>query len=218
MTIQTYVCASANPGKVREIAALLDGLVELLPRPDGVPDVIEDADTLVGNARLKALAICVATGLPAISDDTGLEVDALDGAPGVFTARFAGEGCSDADNRAKMLQVLDDVPPLRRTARFRTVAMVIWPDGEELAVEGVCEGHIAVLERGDRGWGYDKLFIPDDSDGSTFAEMSETAKNEISHRGRAFRALLTELTNREGRWATGSGKRSIVRPIAPEQE
>ena len=188
-----FVCASANPDKVAEIALLLDGLVELLPRPDEIPDVVEDADTLIGNARLKAVAICAATGLAAVSDDTGLEVDALNGEPGVYTARFAGEHCSYADNRDKLLRVLADVPADARTARFKTVAMVVWPDGRELAVEGVCEGSIATEERGDRGFGYDAVFIADDAGGRTFSEMSEAEKNEISHRGRAFRALVDAL-------------------------
>ncbi|MEO6126683.1 MAG: RdgB/HAM1 family non-canonical purine NTP pyrophosphatase [Ilumatobacteraceae bacterium] len=194
--MDTFVCASANPGKVAEIASLLDGLVELLPRPADVPDVVEDADTLLGNARLKAAALSAATGLPAISDDTGLEVDALDGEPGVWTARFAGEGSTDAENRAKMLRVLDGVAPAERTARFRTVAMVVWPDGDELAVEGVCEGRIAEAEQGDRGFGYDRLFMPTDHGNLTFAQMSEAAKNEISHRGRAIRALVAALHQR----------------------
>ena len=188
-----FVCASANPDKVAEIALLLDGLVELLPRPAEIPDVVEDADTLIGNARLKAVAICAATGLPAVSDDTGLEVDALNGEPGVYTARFAGEHCSYADNRDKLLRVLADVPADARTARFKTVAMVVWPDGRELAVEGVCEGSIATEERGDRGFGYDAVFNADDAGGRTFSEMSEAEKNEISHRGRAFRALVDAL-------------------------
>ena len=201
--MERFICASANPGKVGEIAALLDGLIELLPRPASVPDVVEDADSLMGNARLKAATICAATGLPAMSDDTGLEVDALGGSPGVHTARFAGEGCSDADNRALMLQSLAEVPAERRTARFRTVAMVVWPDGGELSVEGVCEGRIAEAEAGTRGFGYDRLFMPAQGEGRTFAQMSEAEKNEISHRGRAFRSLLVALTNRGGRPATG---------------
>ena len=188
-----FVCASANPGKVAEIASLLAGVIELLPRPEDVPDVVEDADTLIGNARLKAVAIARATGLPAISDDTGLEVDALDGAPGVYTARFAGAHCSDADNRAKMLDLLRAVPVGSRSARFRTVAMVVWPDGRELAFEGVCEGSIAPEERGDRGFGYDAVFIADEASGRTFSEMSEAEKHAISHRGRAFRALVDAL-------------------------
>lgn len=187
------VCASANPDKVAEIAQLLDGLVDLVARPPEVPDVVEDADTLVGNARLKAQAICDATGLPAVSDDTGLEVDHLGGAPGVWTARYAGEGATYADNRSKMLSELHGVPQAARTARFRTVAMVVWPDGRELVCEGVCEGLIATAERGARGFGYDPLFIPVDGDGRTFAEMTDDDKNQLSHRGRAFRALVEAL-------------------------
>ncbi|MBT5276788.1 RdgB/HAM1 family non-canonical purine NTP pyrophosphatase [Ilumatobacter sp.] len=188
------VCASANPDKVAEIQQLLDGVVNLLPRPAEVPDVVEDADTLVGNARLKAAAIVAAAGLPAIADDTGLFVDALDGRPGVHTARYAGEGCSSADNRAKMLDELNGAH--RRGARFVTVAMVMWPDGTELAVEGVCRGHIATTERGDVGFGYDAIFAPNEADGLTFAEMAPAAKNGISHRGRAFAALLSALERR----------------------
>jgi len=191
--VDRYVCASANPDKVAEIAALLDGFVELLPRPAEIPDVVEDADTLIGNARLKAAAIAAATGLPAISDDTGLEIDALDGAPGVYAARFAGEHCSYSDNREKVLRLLADVPLERRTARFKTAAMVVWPDGRELAVEGVCAGSIATEERGNRGFGYDPVFIPVEGGGRTFAEMTEAEKNAISHRGRAFQALVAEL-------------------------
>jgi len=191
--VDRYVCASANPDKVAEIAALLDGLVELLPRPAEVPDVVEDADTLVGNARLKAAAISAATGLPAISDDTGLEIDALDGAPGVYAARFAGEHCSYADNRDKVLRLLADVPVEARTARFKTAAMVVWPDGRELAVLGVCAGSIATEERGGRGFGYDPVFVPAEGGGRTFAEMSDAEKNAISHRGRAFQALVAAL-------------------------
>ena len=190
----TLVCASANPDKVAEIQELLAGVVDLLPRPAEVPDVVEDADTLAGNARLKAVAIMAATGLPAIADDTGLEVEALGGAPGVHTARYAGDGCSYADNRAKMLAELDGVTD--RGAAFKTVAMVVWPDGTELAVEGVCPGTIARAERGSVGFGYDAIFIPTDGDGRTFAEMGPDAKNELSHRGRAFRGLLSQLAQR----------------------
>lgn len=111
----------------------------------------------------------------------------------MHTARFAGEGCSYADNRAKMLHVLAGVPAAARTARFKTVAMIVWPDGTELAVEGVCEGTIAESEQGTRGFGYDAVFIPSGADGRTFSLMSEAEKNEISHRGRAFRALVAAL-------------------------
>lgn len=188
------VCASANPDKVVEIQQLLAGLVDLLPRPADVPDVVEDADSLLGNARLKAAALVQATGLPAVADDTGLEVDALGGAPGVYAARYAGEGCSYADNRRKLLAELDGVTD--RRAAFKTVAIIIWPDGSELHVEGVCPGVITESERGEVGFGYDAIFQPDEGDGGTFSEMGAEAKHAISHRGRAFRALLSELERR----------------------
>jgi XTP/dITP diphosphohydrolase len=185
------VCASANPDKVAEIAAVLGDRVTLLPRPADVPDVVEDADTLEGNARLKAVAICAASGLPAVADDTGLEVLALGGAPGVYAARYAGEGCSYADNRHKLLRELGDNPD--RRANFRTVALVRWPDGSELAVEGVCPGTITPTEQGERGFGYDAVFVPDEGDGRSFAQMSDAEKNDLSHRGKAFRNLLDAL-------------------------
>ncbi len=187
------VCASANPDKVAEIRDILGGRIELLPRPPGVPDVVEDADTLEGNARLKAEAVAAAAGAPAVADDTGLEVAALGGAPGVFTARYAGEAATYADNRAKLLAALDGVAD--RRARFRTVAMVVWPDGSELAAEGICDGTIAPAERGERGFGYDAVFVPDDGDGRTFAEMTEEEKHAVSHRGRAFTALVARLAS-----------------------
>ena len=187
----TLVCASANPDKVAEIAAILGDAVELVPRPAGVPEVVEDADTLEGNARLKAVAVQQATGRAAVADDTGLEVDALGGAPGVYAARFAGEGCTYADNRRKLLAELGDVDD--RRARFRTVALVCWPDGSELTVEGVCPGTISRSERGSRGFGYDPVFVPDEGDGRTFGEMTDVEKNDLSHRGRAFRNLLAAL-------------------------
>ncbi len=185
------VCASANPDKVLEIAAILDGVVQLVPRPADVPEVVEDADSLIGNARLKAAAICAATGLPAVSDDTGLFVDALHGAPGVYAARFAGDDATYADNRIKLLAELGDRAD--RAASFVSAVMVVWPDGREVAVEGVCKGVIATTELGDRGFGYDSVFIPDDGDGRSFAQMSDVEKNQISHRARALHALLEAL-------------------------
>ena len=189
------VCASANPDKVAEIAAILDGLVQLLPRPADVPEVVEDADTLIGNARLKAVAICTATGLPTVSDDTGLFVDALGGAPGVYAARYAGPDATYADNRRKLLGELGDTD--RRSAQFISAVVVTWPDGRELAVEGVCEGVIAAAELGDRGFGYDSVFIPTDGDGRSFAQMTDAEKNQISHRARALAALLAALAKFE---------------------
>ena len=186
-------CASANPHKVAEIVDLMGGVVDLVPRPSDLAEVVEDADTLEGNARLKAVAVCAATGLPALADDTGLEVDALNGAPGVITARFAGEGATDAQNRQKMLVELEGIDVPQRTARFRTVAFLRFPDGREVVAHGVCEGSIAVHEIGDRGFGYDALFIPADGDGRTFAQMTLDEKHELSHRGKAFRALAVML-------------------------
>jgi XTP/dITP diphosphohydrolase len=192
----SIVCASANPGKVAELAALLEGVVEFLPRPSHVGEIIEDAATVEGNARLKATAVCEATGMPALADDTVLEVDHLGGEPGIRTARFAGEGATDAMNRALLLERLSGAPDMLRTARFRTVILVRWPDGQELLTEGICEGRIAQAERGQRGFGYDSLFIPADGDGSTFAEMSESAKNALSHRGRAIRGFAATVTTK----------------------
>jgi XTP/dITP diphosphohydrolase len=186
------VLATANADKAAEIAAILTSH-ELAPRPPDVPDVEENETTLEGNALLKARALVDATGEPAVADDTGLEVDALDGAPGVFTARFAGAGATYADNVAKLLRELDGVPAAQRTARFRTVAAVAWPDGRTLAVEGVVDGVIATEARGSNGFGYDPVFVPNEGGGRTFAEMTSDEKHAVSHRGRAFRALQLVL-------------------------
>ncbi len=188
------VCASANPDKVAEIAAILGPDVELAPRPGDVPDVVEDTDTLEGNARLKATAIAAATGQPALADDTGLEVAALGGAPGVYAARYSGPDATYADNRAKLLAEL--AGHVDRRASFRTIVMVVWPDGSEVSAEGVCEGTIAEHERGERGFGYDPVFVPAEGDGRTFAEMTDSEKNALSHRARALRNLLSTLSAR----------------------
>jgi XTP/dITP diphosphohydrolase len=127
--------------------------------------------------------------LPALADDTGLLVDALDGRPGVRSARYAGEGATYADNEAKLLDELRDVPAPARTARFVTVAIVRWPDGRELVASGRVDGTITTEVRGAGGFGYDPVFVPDEGDGRTFAEMSAAEKHACSHRGRAFRAL-----------------------------
>jgi XTP/dITP diphosphohydrolase len=183
------VAATANPHKLTEIEQIMGDGWRILPRPADVGDIVEDADTLEGNARLKARTICEATGLPAVADDTGLEVDALGGAPGVHSARYAGIDGDSAANVAKLLDALADVDDAERTARFRTVAMVAWPDGSETVATGVVEGHIARVAHGAGGFGYDPVFVPVDADGRTFAEMADAEKNAISHRGRAFRAL-----------------------------
>ena len=198
MVGQRLVCASANPDKVREIEAiLLNCGVVLESRPKEIADVEENADTLEGNARLKASAIAVATGSAALADDTGLEVDALGGLPGVRSARYAGEP-SDADaNIEKLLKELLAVGATtteQRRARFRTVVLVQWPDGTETSATGVVEGHIALERVGDSGFGYDPVFIPDDGNGRTFAQMGAEEKHAMSHRGRALRTLAEELS------------------------
>jgi XTP/dITP diphosphohydrolase len=190
------VLASANPDKAAEISAILAAAVadlDLAPRPAGLPDVDETGTTLVENARLKAAAVAAATGEAAVADDTGLLVDALGGAPGVWSARFAGEGATYADNVAKLLKELAGVAPDRRTARFATVALVRWPDGREVAATGSVEGVITTAVRGDGGFGYDPVFVPAEGDGRTFAELAAEEKHALSHRGRAFRALAAEL-------------------------
>ena len=190
------VLASANPDKAAEISAILAAAVpglDLAPRPADLADVDETGATLLDNARLKAAAIAAATGEAAVADDTGLAVDALGGAPGVCSARFAGEDATYADNVAKLLEELDGVAPDRRTARFETVALVRWPDGREVAATGEVEGVITTEPRGERGFGYDPIFQPLEGDGRTFAELLPMEKHALSHRGRAFRALAAEL-------------------------
>ena len=186
------VMASGNVHKAAEIREILSAhMIE--QRPSWVGEVDENAETLAGNARLKARAICEATGIAAVADDTGLEVDALGGLPGVRSARFAGDSATDEENLRKLLKSLEAVPSDERGARFRTVAIVAFPDGKELVTEGVANGMIAEVPRGNGGFGYDSLFVPDEGTGLSFAEMSETEKNLISHRGKAFRSLAQLL-------------------------
>jgi XTP/dITP diphosphohydrolase len=183
--------ASANPDKAAEMRDILLGVlgdrVELLDRPAWVGDVDEVGATLEDNARLKAHAICRATRLPAVADDTGLEVRALAGAPGVRSARYAGEHASYEDNVEKLLRSLDGATD--RSAVFRTVALICFPDGAELVTEGVMPGTIAEEPRGQAGFGYDPVFVPEEGDGRTFAELTAAEKHSCSHRGRAFHAL-----------------------------
>ncbi len=190
------VLATANPDKAAEIADVLgdvDGLV-LLPRPSEVPEVDETGRTLLDNARLKAHALVAATGRPALADDTGLEVEALGGAPGVYSARYAGEDATYADNVAKLLEALETrVEPEARRARFRTVLVVAHPDGTEVTADGAVSGRITTAPRGTAGFGYDPVFAPDEGDGRTFAEMRPEEKHACSHRGRALRVLAEQL-------------------------
>lgn len=190
------VSATANRSKLAEIRRVLGDAVVVEERPADVGDVVEDAGTFVGNARLKAQAILHATGRPALADDSGLEVDALDGEPGVDAAYYAGPEATAADNRRKLLAALDGVAPEQRTARMRSLALIAWPDGSETVTEGTCEGRILETERGDGGFGYDSLFVPDAGDGRTFAEMSLDEKHALSHRRQAFERLLESLAMR----------------------
>lgn len=188
-TLSPLVLATGNPGKVEELRALLEDLsLTLIPAQDldEPPTVTEDAETLDGNARKKARAFYEYTGHAALADDTGLEVAALNGKPGVHTARFAGADATPADNKRRLLEVMEGVDD--RTARFRTVVALIDAAGTMHTFEGHCEGVITTAAHGDGGFGYDPLFRPEDHD-QTFAEMSADAKNEISHRRKALDAL-----------------------------
>ena len=191
----TCVLATANPDKAIEITAILEarGQVALLPRPQEIGEVDETGDTLLENARLKALALCEATGLPALADDTGLEVDALVGAPGVYSARYAGDDVTYEDNWRKLLVELGTAAD--RRARFTTVAYFAFPDGTEVHATGEVLGVITHQPAGDGGVGYDPVFAPLEGDGRTFSEMEAAEKHAISHRGRAFRALAERLVD-----------------------
>jgi XTP/dITP diphosphohydrolase len=186
------VVASKNPDKIAELEAvllLLDPPVEVITGHNW-DDVEEDGATLAANALLKAHAVAAATGHAAIADDTGLEVAALDGAPGVHTARYAGENATYEENVTRLLLDLTGVAD--RSARFRTAVALVLPTGDELVVEGVLEGTIILARRGDGGFGYDPVF---DVAGRTLAEIPATEKNKISHRALALQALVTALSN-----------------------
>lgn len=192
------VLATRNPGKLYEMRALLSGLpVHLISAAEvnGAPNVEEDAETLEGNAARKAQALYEYTGLPSLADDTGLEVGALGGRPGVHSARYAGERADDVANRRLLLKNLEGVE--NRAARFRTVVAFVDGDGTLHYFEGICSGTIIDEERGEGGFGYDPLFVPEESD-LTFAELSAEEKNAVSHRGRALRPFAAYLRDRLG--------------------
>jgi XTP/dITP diphosphohydrolase len=200
------VVASRNEHKIKEIQAILAGQPwQVLTAHDfpGFPEVIEDGLTLEDNAIKKAKEIAAFTGCLALADDTGLEVDALGGRPGVYSARFAGPDATYGDNNRKLLRLLEGIPLEGRTARFRCVIAVAEPDGNVHLVEGKCEGLIGFELRGEGGFGYDPLFIVDGL-GKTFAELSPEEKNRVSHRGRALR-LAAELLKELAPLTPGSG-------------
>ncbi len=193
--MKRVVIATRNRGKIRELQALLEDLgVELVSvaEMEGVPEVVEDGATFLENARKKAVEVARATGLPAIADDSGLEVDALQGRPGIYSARYAGQGASDRDNYMKLLKELEGVPEEKRTARFRCVMVAALPDGTFIWTDGTCEGLIAEEPKGSQGFGYDPVFYLPDR-GRTMAEISKEEKNAISHRGKAMRRLKEKL-------------------------
>jgi XTP/dITP diphosphohydrolase len=185
--------ASQNPDKIREVEAVLAGLALPIEIVRGLqwPEVEETEDTLEGNALLKARSVAAITGLAAVADDTGLEVRALGGAPGVFTARYAGPDATYADNVAKLLIELEGVED--RRARFRTAVALVDPAGGEVVVEGALDGSIGTEPRGTGGFGYDPVFVVD---GRTLAEIPPAEKNAISHRGRALQALAQTFQER----------------------
>jgi XTP/dITP diphosphohydrolase len=192
--VRTFVLATANPKKAIEMEAVLGRLgISVTPRPLGVPDVEETASTLVGNALLKAHALCVATGQPAVADDTGLFVAALGGDPGVRSARYAGDDASDDENLDLLLATLGERTD--REAAFRTVIAVAFPDGTELTVEGELAGEILRARRGSNGFGYDPIFSVPSAGGHTLAEMTVDEKNRISHRAVALVALAAALSD-----------------------
>lgn len=203
--VLSIVLATQNEGKLSELRLLLADLpIHVLSVRDALGrslDVVEDGATFSDNAIIKARAVCRATHLVSLADDSGLEVDALGGQPGVRSARFAHEHATDAENNAKLMRELEEVADAQRGARFRCVLALVTPTNDTpTIVDGVCEGSIAHAPRGTGGFGYDPLFLVAGEGGRTLAELSEEEKNRISHRGRAMRALrplLIQLLNRK---------------------
>lgn len=194
--MRTMILATSNANKLREIREILEGLdLEILSLADvglaGI-EIVEDGDTYEENSLKKAREIMKLTGKDVIADDSGLEVDALGGAPGVYSARFGGEDSNDVRNNVLLLEKLSGVPEEQRTARFVSVVSVAYADGRELAVRGTVEGRIDVEAHGDNGFGYDPLFYyPEER--CTFAQLNPEVKNRISHRSRALQALRDTL-------------------------
>jgi XTP/dITP diphosphohydrolase len=181
--------ASRNPGKIREILAICAGWpVEWLTADDRWPEVEETGSTYLENALLKATGVAETLGLPAVAHDSGIEVDALGGAPGPRSARYAGERATDEDNLRALVGAVSGVPASGRTARYRCVAALARPDGSHVWAEGTCDGLLETKPRGAGGFGYDPIFVPEGWD-RTMAELDSEEKDRISHRGRAFRAL-----------------------------
>ncbi|MBI4316487.1 MAG: RdgB/HAM1 family non-canonical purine NTP pyrophosphatase [Chloroflexi bacterium] len=194
--LDKLLIATRNPGKIRELQAIFGHLpVRLLTLTEAgfAEDTPETGDTYAANALLKATAACRGTGLPTLADDSGLEVDALRGRPGLLSARYAGPAATDADRRAKLLAELAQMPDSPRTARFRCAMACVHPGFPERIVEGVCEGRIAPAPVGAGGFGYDPVFFMPEF-GCTMAELDEAIKNRVSHRARAAQKALAVIT------------------------
>ncbi len=195
-----FVIATGNAHKLAEMQRILAplGVNACSPQQLGVrlPEVDETGETFEENAYLKAASACAATGLPAVADDSGLCVDALGGAPGVYSARYAGENATDGQRIEKLLQELKDVPAAGRTARFVSAVCCVWPNGERLTVRGVCEGSVAFAPAGEGGFGYDPVFLVK---GKSFAQLTPAQKDAVSHRGQALAALQQALREKLGR-------------------
>jgi XTP/dITP diphosphohydrolase len=190
--------ATRNDHKIREILEICrDWPVEWVTANDAGPgtwsEVEETGETYLDNALLKARAVAEALGIPAVADDSGIEVDAVSGGPGPRSARFAGPNATDAENLRRLIERVRDVSADGRTARYRAVAACAWPDGRSVSAEGVCEGSLVLEPRGSGGFGYDPIFVPQ-GESRTMAELSPEKKHAISHRGRAFRALRDVLS------------------------
>jgi XTP/dITP diphosphohydrolase len=196
---ESIAIASRNEGKLREIAQICADWpvrwITVRDHPDRWPDVEETGSTYLENALLKARAVAEFTGAPALADDSGIEVDALGGAPGPRSARYAGEDASEERNLKALIGALAGIPSAGRTARYRCVAAIAWPGGRELHTDGVCEGTLLAKPRGSGGFGYDPIFVPAGWD-VTMAELAPAEKDRISHRGRAFRALREAISAR----------------------
>lgn len=194
--MKKVVAATNNAKKLEEMNRILTQLgweVVGLRSCGDFPEPVEDADSFEGNARIKALAAHRNTGLAAIADDSGLMVEALGGAPGVYSSRYAGEGATDADNNAKLLHELADVPAGQRAAAYACAIVFIDDDGSEHSAWGTCEGEIGFEPTGEGGFGYDPYFLSADYPGQTLAQVDARAKDAISHRGKALRSLVAKL-------------------------
>jgi XTP/dITP diphosphohydrolase len=196
--MEKVILASRNKGKIKEIGDILGRYdMTVVSRDDaGLPidEVEETGETFEENSYIKAKAILDVAGMPTVADDSGLMVDALGGAPGVYSARYAGEDCTYEDNNRKLLSALAGVPDEKRSARFVSVITMLWPDGRKIVARGECEGRILTETRGEGGFGYDPLFVPEGYDIS-FGEMSPEEKNKISHRAKALMKLESILEN-----------------------